>query len=184
MACAPPSPSSAGWKMSCTVPAKSGSSARTFAAPSSIAVCPSCPQACIRPGVVDAYGSDVCSTRASASMSARKPIAPWPGRLPRKVPTTPKPPTCSATSMPQSRSFCATRADVRRSSRPSSGWAWMSRRIATTSGRTTSIWARTLPSIVPSLMCQPASLYRRRNTLLLFPDVGKPQGRRPNPQKL
>jgi multidrug efflux pump len=26
-------------------------------------------------------------------MSARKPIAPWPGRLPRKVPTTPKPPT-------------------------------------------------------------------------------------------
>ena len=35
---APPSPSSAGWKMKCTVPAKSGDPARCFAAPSNIVV--------------------------------------------------------------------------------------------------------------------------------------------------
>jgi hypothetical protein len=50
----PPPPSSAGWKMTTAVPSKFRVSARYFAAPSSIAVCPSCPQACIAPGVFEA----------------------------------------------------------------------------------------------------------------------------------
>ena len=72
---APPRPSSAGWKMSCTVPAKSRLAERCFAAPSSMVVCPSCPQACITPWLVEACDAPVCSWIASASMSARSPIA-------------------------------------------------------------------------------------------------------------
>ena len=49
-----PPPSSGGWKMQTTVPSKFRVSARYFAAPSSIAVCPSWPQACMAPGVFDA----------------------------------------------------------------------------------------------------------------------------------
>ena len=41
------------------------------AAPSSIAVCPSCPQACIAPGRSDANSTPLSSSIGSASMSAR-----------------------------------------------------------------------------------------------------------------
>jgi hypothetical protein len=51
--CAPPRPSSAGWKMKWTVPSKLRVSARYFAAPSSMVVWPSWPQACITPLVVE-----------------------------------------------------------------------------------------------------------------------------------
>ena len=50
---APAPPSSAGWKITTAVPAKLRVSARYLAAPSSIAVWPSWPQACILPGTVD-----------------------------------------------------------------------------------------------------------------------------------
>ena len=50
---APAPPSSAGWKMTTAVPAKLRVSARYLAAPSSMAVWPSWPQACILPGTVD-----------------------------------------------------------------------------------------------------------------------------------
>ena len=50
---APPMPSSAGWKMKFTTPSKLRVSARYFAAPSSIVVWPSCPQACMRPWWVE-----------------------------------------------------------------------------------------------------------------------------------
>ena len=50
----PPPPSSAGWKMTATEPAKLRVSARYLAAPSSMAVWPSWPQACISPGRVEA----------------------------------------------------------------------------------------------------------------------------------
>ena len=46
---APPRPSSAGWKMKFTVPSKLRLAASALAAPSSIVVWPSWPQACIRP---------------------------------------------------------------------------------------------------------------------------------------
>ncbi len=54
MASPPVRPSSLGWKMTTIVPSKLRVSHRYFAAPSSIAVCPSWPQACILPGVLEA----------------------------------------------------------------------------------------------------------------------------------
>ena len=117
---APPTPSSAGWKMKLTVPLKLRVSARYFAAPSSIVVWPSWPQACIRPGFWLAYGNPVASRIGSASMSARSPTEAWPLPL-RNTPTTPVLPTPRCTSMPHSSSFRATRSAVRYSSSPSSG---------------------------------------------------------------
>src|SRR5215813_8176093 len=74
MALPPPPPSSAGWKITIAVPAKLRVSARYCAAPSSIAVWPSWPQACILPGTVDLYGTSPASWIGSASMSARSPM--------------------------------------------------------------------------------------------------------------
>ena len=88
MACAPPRPSSAGWKMKLTVPLKLRVSARYFAAPSSMVVWPSWPQACIRPGFWLAYGRPVASWIGSASISARSPTEASPLPL-RSTPTTP-----------------------------------------------------------------------------------------------
>ena len=65
----------------------------------------------------------------SASMSALRPMA----RLlvpARSTPTTPVLPTPRWVSMPSASSRSATSAAVRCSSKASSGWAWMSRRIA------------------------------------------------------
>src|SRR4029077_19136921 len=71
-------------------------------------------------------------------MSARKPIAR--GLLPtRIVPTTPVLPMPVVTSSPHSLSFLATIAEVRSSSKPSSGWAWMSRRMAVSSAAAAAI---------------------------------------------
>ncbi len=50
----PAPPSSAGWKITTAVPSKLRVWHRYLAAPSSMAVCPSWPQACILPGVFDA----------------------------------------------------------------------------------------------------------------------------------
>jgi hypothetical protein len=74
----------------------------------------------------------------SASMSARKPMAR--GLLPtRIVPTTPVLPMPVVTSQPHSLSLVATILDVRSSSKPSSGWAWMSRRMAVSSAEAAAI---------------------------------------------
>ena len=70
---APPPPSSAGCQISFT---QTGSSPaidfKTPATPSSVAVCPSCPQACIRPGACSRKAVPVFSRIGSASMSARR----------------------------------------------------------------------------------------------------------------
>ncbi len=63
--------SSAGWKISRTRPGSAGAAASASPAPSSIAVCASCPQACITPFTVEAKGSPVSSCMGSASRSAR-----------------------------------------------------------------------------------------------------------------
>ena len=58
--------------MKITVPGRSACRAESsFAAPASMAVCRSWPQACIAPGTADAYGSPVSSVTGSASMSPR-----------------------------------------------------------------------------------------------------------------
>ena len=69
---APAKPSSPGWNMKITVPGTSSCRAQSsLAAPASMAVCRSWPQACIAPGIADAYGSPVSSVTGSASMSPR-----------------------------------------------------------------------------------------------------------------
>ena len=85
---APPAPSSPGWKISATVPAKLRVRARYCAAPSSIVVWPSWPQACIRPGLVLAWPAPVASRIGSASMSALSPMT-GPAARPRISATTP-----------------------------------------------------------------------------------------------
>src|SRR4051794_40154687 len=104
-----------------------------------MATWPSCPQACMtstcRPRyvlrAVEAKGSPCGSLTGKASMSARSATT-GPGRLPRRMPTTPVRATPVLTSRPRLRRCSATRADVRCSWLPSSGWAWMSRRQAIT----------------------------------------------------
>ncbi|CFN63580.1 Uncharacterised protein [Bordetella pertussis] len=135
-------PSSAGWKMKCTVPSKSRCAARYCAAPSSMAVWPSWPQPCMRPSMVERCAKRLCSGIGKASMSARSPM-----RLPpepaRSTPTTPVLPSPVCTSSPHSRNFSATRADVRVSLNANSGWAWISRRNAVRSA-----CARSMASMV------------------------------------
>ena len=141
MASAPPQPSSPGWKMKWTMPSKLRVSARYLAAPSSMVVWPSCPQACIAPFTVLRKGRSVSSSIGSASISARSPMA----RLPepfRSTPTTPVPPTPRWTSIPSASRAVATFSAVRNSAMPSSGWACRSRRKAVSSA-----WWRRMASI-------------------------------------
>src|SRR5215831_12333297 len=78
-----------------------------------------------------------------ASMSARRPMAR--GLLPtRIVPTTPVRPMPVVTSQPHSLSLVATIFEVRSSSKPSSGWAWMSRRMAVSSAAAAAIFGSIL----------------------------------------
>jgi hypothetical protein len=125
MASAPAPFSSAGWKTPINVPAqlpRSRSSA--VMAPTSEAVCTSCPQACMTPGVVLAYGSPVSSSSGSASMSARIATT-GPGPL-RSTATSPVPPH-GRTSAPVPARAAATASCVRCSSPDSSGCWWRSR---------------------------------------------------------
>src|SRR5215471_15763451 len=79
-------------------------------------------------------------------MSARSPMAR--GLLPtRIVPTTPVLPMPVVTSRPHSFSFSATMRLVRSSSKPSSGWAWMSRRMAVSSAAAAAIFGSILAGI-------------------------------------
>ena len=74
--------------MKITVPGSSACRAlSSFAAPASMAVCRSWPQACIAPGMADAYGSPVSSVTGSASMSPRSSTT-GPGRPPRSTAVT------------------------------------------------------------------------------------------------
>ena len=122
MALAPPMPSSAGWKMKLTWPRKLRVRARYSAAPSSMVVWPSWPQACIRPSWVERCAKVFSSRIGRASMSARSPTEAV--SLPsRSTPTTPVPPMPRCTWTPKLSSFSATSSAVRCSSKPSSGWS-------------------------------------------------------------
>src|SRR5687768_13196376 len=74
-------------------------------------------------------------------MSARTPTT-GPGLPPRRMPTTPVFATGWRTSRPSARSRSATNAPVRTSRLPSSGFWWMSRRVATSAGVMASAAAR------------------------------------------
>ena len=130
MGFAPPSSSSAGWKMKTAVP---GSSARRAARISArviaMAVWPSCPQACITPAVPEVNGASRSSVTGSASISARQAIV-RPGLSPRRTPTTPVRARPVRTSSPAACSRSATIPAVRCSLNDSSGCRWKSRRSA------------------------------------------------------
>ena len=133
MSIAPPGCiSSAGWKISRTRPGRSGAAASASPAPSSIAVCASCPQACMTPSTVDANGRPVSSCSGSASRSARRATQ----RSPKPTSqTSPAPPGRVRGSSPAAISAAATSAVVRRSARPSSGTACSDRRQPTSRPR-------------------------------------------------
>ena len=97
-------------------------------APSTIAVCTSCPQACRRPRTVDANGRSVASCSGSASMSARSATQ----RSPRPTSQTrPVPPGRVRGSRPAARQQRARRTRwCACSARPSSGSACSARRQA------------------------------------------------------
>ena len=127
--CAPAPPSSAGWKIKIMLPLNSRWLDRYCAAPRSMAVWPSWPQACIFPGLVEACAKVFFSCKGSASMSARRPIIfPVPSS-PSIRPTTPVLPKPLNTGIPQLESASATNSAVRFSSKRNSGWAWILRRI-------------------------------------------------------
>ncbi|CAB4757968.1 unannotated protein [freshwater metagenome] len=107
IAFAPRPCSSAGWKTKRTVPSNPPSSARRAAAPSTMAMWPSCPHACITPSFCERYDRSPRSFSSRPSMSARRPITFTPS--PRvSDPTTPVPPTPRTTSTPRLESAAAT----------------------------------------------------------------------------
>src|SRR5918998_6454555 len=127
----PPSPSSAGWKKNLTVPfSLSRIPERACAAPTSMLVCPSWPQACILPSVPEANGSPVSSWIGNASMSALRPTV-GPSPSPFKVATTPFSATPVRMSRGRPSSAASTFSAVFSVSKPSSGSLWMSRLRAT-----------------------------------------------------
>ena len=132
IASAPPRPSSAGWKMKWTVPSKLRVADRYLAAPSSMVVWPSWPQACMRPLCWLRWSKVLCSSIGSASMSARSPIG---ARIVADADGADDAGLADAgrdLAAPFLELLGHDRA-VRSSSKPSSGWAWMSRRMAVSS---------------------------------------------------
>ena len=146
--------------MKLTMPSKSRWVDRYLAAPSSMAVWPSWPQPCMRPGFREAWAKRLCSGMGSASMSARRPMARGlpPAAIwePLSTPTTPVWPKPRCTSMPQAASRSATTSEVRFSWKASSGWAWMSRRSAVSSAWLASI------SVIRLMVFLPVSVFGLR----------------------
>lgn len=141
---APPgSTSSAGWKISRTGRGSRpffSSSASTSPAPSTTAVCTSCPQACARSGTVERYEHSVfMSGMGRPSMSARRASM---GRPPSHSPmshTSPVPTASTRGFSPARSSRSLIAAVVRNSWLPSSGCMCKSRRNSTSSACSSSL---------------------------------------------
>ncbi|SIM80556.1 Uncharacterised protein [Mycobacteroides abscessus subsp. abscessus] len=143
MGSAPPGFSSPGWNMNTTSPASASRWAlRIRAAPTSPAVCRSCPQACMVP-VAAANSSPDSSRTGSPSMSPRSRTA---GRVvvsadaaagrpcPRSTAVTEVRDRPVVISRGRTSSFSSTRCCVHGRWVPSSGWRCSSRRKARSSG--------------------------------------------------
>ncbi len=100
------------------------------AAPKSMAVCASWPHMWDCPEISEAKSSPDSSWMGRASMSARRAMWPLPSGPGRSA--TMPPPTSGRTSRPSFSSSRRTRARVRGSSAPISGWRCSSRRMART----------------------------------------------------
>lgn len=182
IASAPAAVSSEGWKISLTAPFSALRwSVRILAAPRSIEVWASCPQACMRPLTVEAKGRPVSSWTGRASISALIPST-LPGRSPRITAATPFlaiPVRISVT--PISFRRATTKAAVSAVSNPSSGCACRWRRHSTSCGfsLTASSLTLTVESFImvrnpPSkrsakvLHDKPAGLFRHSDISVLF----------------
>src|SRR5918995_1896898 len=164
----PPPPSSAGWKKNLTLPLNlSRIPERAWAAPTSMLVCPSWPQACILPSVCEAKGSPVSSWIGNASMSALNPTV-GPSPSPLRVATTPFSATPVCISRVRPSRAASTFPAVFSVSKPSSGSRWMSRLRATilsptptrtSSSRPSNLWTTLISRSLPrgSLSLQPSA---------------------------
>src|SRR3990167_9269730 len=112
-----------------------------------MAVCPSWPQPCIKPGLQDFQENSLSSVMGRASMSARRPtMEPLDWLLPRMTATTPVRPMPSwISSTPHNLRASFTRLLVYTSSNPSSGWVCRSRRSAVSSGWYCAMCAKARP---------------------------------------
>ena len=133
IASAPPRPSSAGWKMKCTVPSKLRVAERYLAAPSSIVVWPSWPQACMRPWWLAAMVEGVVLVHrqrihVGAQPDGARIVADPDGADDAGLADAGRDLAAPFLELRSPRS-----STVRSSSKPSSGWAWMSRRMAVSS---------------------------------------------------
>ena len=167
MSRAPPgASSSACWKMNRTSPSNSRPLS-SRAAPSSIAVCPSCPHACIAPGRSDANSTPLSSSIGSASMSARSATTGPP--LPIRAITLVS--VGRSTSRPKPSSVSATNAEVSCSSKLTSGLRCKCRRQATTSSSTPAILIAYPGTVVDS---RRLDVLARNNVRVSGRDDGRP----------
>ena len=123
-------PSSPGWNMNRTLPARSAwRDESSFAAVTSMVVCRSWPHACMVSSCCDAKSSPVSSCIGSASMSPRRMMV-GPGRAPSRVATTlvVESPVVTVSGRPSRAS--STRSCVKGRSSPSSGCSCRVRRRA------------------------------------------------------
>ena len=125
---APCQPSSPGWNISITVPARRSREAhRALAAPASMATWVSWPQACMAPALCELKSRPVSSVSGRASISPRSStVRPFAG--PRRIATRPLVDGPSRISRGNPASAAFTLAVVLGRSRPSSGSAWIARR--------------------------------------------------------
>ena len=136
-------PSSPGWNMNNTRPARSSRRAlRSRAALDSIAVWVSCPHACMQPSTCDANSRPVSSGIGNASMSPRSRIV-GPGFEPSSSATMPLVDSCVVTDSGNPSSDSSTRSRVIGRSLPSSGHSCSVRRSAIVSPSRSSACART-----------------------------------------
>ena len=121
---APPAPSSPGWNINLTRPAnRSRISDRSRAAPTSIAVWASWPQAWARPCSTEQKSSPLSSVMGRASVSARsRTVAGWPLPSPSRSATTEVRPSPARTARGRPSRASMIRRWVLGLSRPSSGW--------------------------------------------------------------
>src|SRR3954451_23590104 len=156
---APPgASSSAGWKRKRSSPPgrRSRASASTFAAPSSMAVWPSWPQACMTPGFSDAKSTPLASSIGRGSMSALSATT-GPGRpVPSRPTTAFSAGRCTSRPSPKPASVSATYPAVSRSWKLSSGWRCRWRRHSTTRATTDSTPSST-PALPVSVMVELAT---------------------------
>ena len=143
--------SSACWKRRTISPLTSSRlPCRISANPSSIVVCPSCPQACMTSGTWDLYGTSFSSWIGRASISARNATV-GPGCAPLIRPTTPLPPTPSVTPTPNALSRPLTHREVSCSRKDSSGrWCRCLLRCTIYSCREGASSARRITGLLPS----------------------------------